>query len=185
MFDFERFLEEKMNPLYRAHYAIWVHWWPVWRSITLKNILKYWEKCDLVKDGNIFLDYGCGTGDFSFQAASRVSEEGKVFALDYFPRQLEIVQAKAEKAGLDNIETILSDRDTGLPDESVDVVWMCDVLHEIKERRRVLKEMHRVLKDDGVLAIHDGMRERTLAYTANLFQLSQKGDKFLTFDKIS
>jgi len=37
---------------------------------------------------------------------------------------------------------------------------MCDVLHEIKERRAVLEELHRILRKEGVLAIHDGMRDR-------------------------
>ncbi|MFC2004607.1 class I SAM-dependent methyltransferase [Chloroflexota bacterium] len=185
MFDIERFLEEKLNPVYRAHYALWVHWWPVWRSISGRSILRKWEQCNLVQEGQTFLDYGCGTGDFTIPAAKKVSEKGKVYALDYFPRQLEIVAAKSEKAGLINIETILSNSKTGLPNESVDVIWMCDVLHEIKERRAVLKELHRVLKREGFLAIHDGMGKKTLDYTTDLFSLTGRDNKFLRFTKIS
>lgn len=185
MFDIERFLEEKLNPVYRAHYALWVFWWPIWRSITGKGIIRKWDRCNLVEEGQVFLDYGCGTGDFAFHAAVKVGEKGKVFALDYFPRQLKIVKRKAEKAGLSNIETILSKSNTGLPDNSVDVIWMCDVLHEIKERRTVLEELHRVLKKEGALAIYDGMGGETLDYTADLFSLSGRDDKFFRFTKIS
>lgn len=172
-----------MNPVYRAHYALWVHWWPLWRKISSKGIRKQWDRYNLVRDGFTFLDYGCGTGDFTVPAAEMVTSEGQVYALDYFPRQLEIVRDKAKKAGLKNIKTILSRKNTGLPDESVDVIWMCDVLHEIKERRQVIKEAHRVLKKKGTLAIHDGMKDKTLDYTRGLFSLWQRNGKFLTFTK--
>jgi ubiquinone/menaquinone biosynthesis C-methylase UbiE len=185
LFDIERFLEEKLNPLYRAHYSLWVYWWPLWRSFSARGIVGQWEEWDLVREGQTFLDYGCGTGDFTIQAAKRVSETGKVYALDYFSRQLEIVTERSAKAGLANIETILSSHKTGLPDESVDVIWMCDVLHEIKERRNVLSELHRVLKKDGTLALHDGMGEKALDYTSDLFSLIRRDDKFLRFAKIS
>ena len=184
MFDIERFLEEKLNPIYKAHYAVWVYWWPLWRNFTGRSILRQWEQTSLVKEGQTFLDYGCGTGDFTIPAAKIIKANGKVYALDYFPRQLEIVTEKAEKEGLTNIETIISDSKTGLPDESIDVIWVCDVLHEIKERRAVLEELHRVLKKDGTLAIHDGMRERVFAYTDGLFSLIGRDDKFLRFVKI-
>lgn len=185
MFDYERFLEEKLNPVYRVHYALWVYWWPMWRSISGRSIVRQWEDNNLVQEGQTFLDYGCGTGDFTLHAARKVSVKGKVYALDYFPRQLEIVSERSRKAGLTNVETIHSQSQTGLPDESVDVIWMCDVLHEIKERRAVLTELHRVLKKDGVLAIHDGMREETLSYTGDLFSLVVRDEKFLRFAKIN
>ena len=185
MFDIERFLEEKMNPVYRVHYALWVHWWPVWRSLTGGSYVRLWDEWNLVREGQTFLDYGCGTGDFTLHAARKVRETGKVYALDYFPRQLEIVKERSARAGLANIETIRSTADTGLPDESVDVIWMCDVLHEIKERRAVLSELHRVLKKDGGLALHDGMAEKALDYTTDLFSLDSQDNKFLRFSKIS
>ena len=96
---------------------------------------------------------------------------------------LEIVKEKSEKAKLTNVETILSDSQTGLVDESIDVVWLCDVLHEIKERKMVLEELHRVLKNEGVLAIHDGMGKKALAFTKELFSLAQEEKNFLLFTK--
>lgn len=185
MFDIERFFEEKMNPVYRAHYQLWVLWWPLWRNFSRRNMLRQWQQYDLVREGQTFLDYGCGTGSFTIPAARMVGMKGKVYAVDYFPRQLEMVGRQSEKAGLSNIETILSDSQTGLPDESVDTIWLCDVLHEIKERRAVLEELHRVLKNEGVLAIHDGMKDRVLDYTEGLFSLIGQDEKLLRFDKIN
>ncbi len=139
----------------------------------------------MVREGQTFLDYGCGTGSFTIPAAKIVNTRGKVYALDYFPRQLEMVEEQSKKKGLINIETILSDCKTGLPDECIDVIWMCDVLHEIKERRAVLEESHRVLKSEGVLAIHDGMGKKVLDYSAGLFSLTGRDGKLFRFAKIS
>ena len=138
----------------------------------------------MVKEGQTFLDYGCGTGDFTIPAARIVKTMGKVYALDYFPRQLEIVEKKSKNEGLTNIKPILSDSQTDLPDECVDVAWMCDVLHEVRERRAVLEELHRVLKGEGVLAIYDGMKDRILDYTTGLFSLTERDGKFFSFTKI-
>ena len=181
----ESFLEERLNPIYRAHYALWVHWWSLWRSIyTGQNIRRKWEQFNLVKEGQSFLDYGCGTGDFTIPAARIVGVKGKIYALDCFPRHLKIVEKKAKKEGLSNIETILSDNKTSLPDECIDTIWMCDVLHEVEQKRAVLEELHRVLKGEGVLAIYDGMRDRVLSYTIGLFSLSARDGKLLKLAKI-
>ncbi|MFC2072158.1 class I SAM-dependent methyltransferase [Chloroflexota bacterium] len=184
MLDIERFLEERLNPIHKAHYAIWVYWWPLWRSIySRRNILRKWEQGNLIQGEQTFLDYGCGTGDFTIPAARIVGASGKIYALDCFPRQLEIVEEKSRKEGLTNIETILSDSKTGLPNECIDVIWMCDVFHEVRERQAVLEELHRVLRGEGVLAIYDGMRERVLNYTNGLFSLTGRDGKLLKFAK--
>jgi len=41
-----------------------------------------------------------------------------------------------------------------------------------------------VLKRDGSLAIYDGMGEKALEYTVDLFSLTEKDDKFFRFVKI-
>jgi ubiquinone/menaquinone biosynthesis C-methylase UbiE len=138
----------------------------------------------LIQEGQTVLDYGCGTGSFTIPAARIVSTRGKVYALDYFPRQLEIVEQQSIKEKLTNIETILSDSQTGLPDECVDVIWMCDVIHEIKERRAVLEELHRVLKREGILVIYDGMRAKVLNYATGLFFLTERDGKLFKFVKV-
>ena len=103
MANIELFFKEKLNPLYKAHYAIWVYWWPLWRSIySGRSIQQKWRPCNLVKEGQTLLDYGCGTGCFVVPAARIVGIKGKVYALDCFPRQLEIVKERARKEGRAN-----------------------------------------------------------------------------------
>jgi hypothetical protein len=45
--------------------------------------------------------------------------------------------------------------------------------------------MHRILKNEGALAIYDGMGDKTLKYTDRLFSLTEKGEKLLRFEKIT
>lgn len=184
MFDIEIFLQKKLNPLYRGWYTVFLYWWPLWKRLhDRRTILERWDQFGLVKRGQSFLDYGCGPGVFSIPAARIVGPRGKVYALDCIPRHLRILEKRAKEEGLTNVETILSDRETGLPDECIDVVWMCAVLHEIEQKEAILEEMHRVLRRNGILGIYDGMKDGVLSYTAGLFALVERGGKFLKLTK--
>jgi ubiquinone/menaquinone biosynthesis C-methylase UbiE len=182
--DIEIFLKEKLHPVYRVWYGAWIYWWPLWRSfISGPSILKKWTEFGLVKEGQYFLDFGCGTGDFSIPAARIVGVKGKVFALDCNPNQLKIVEKKARKAGINNITTILSEEKAYLPNESIDIVWMCDVLHEIRNKREVLEKVHSMLKTRGTLIVYDGLKDKVLNYSDGLFTLEKQDGKLLKFLK--
>jgi len=88
------------------------------------KILRKWEEFNLVREGQTLLDYGCGAGSFTLPAARRVGRRGKVYALDCFHRQLKMVEQKLIEEGLTNVQTILSNLETGLPDESIDIIWI-------------------------------------------------------------
>jgi SAM-dependent methyltransferase len=122
-----------------------------------------------LKEGMIIMDYGCGPGRFTIPSAKIVGRNGKVYAADANASALERVKKEAKIEGLENIETVLrgrSDLTTGLQDENVDAILVYDVMHEIGHRERLLKELHRVLKQNGFLSIfpmHMGT-ERMLAF---------------------
>jgi ubiquinone/menaquinone biosynthesis C-methylase UbiE len=96
---------------------------------------------------------------------------------------LKVVEEKARKAGITNIQTILSEKKSYLPDESIDIVWMCDVLHEIKNKREVLEEVHCLLKNKGTLIVYDGLKDKVLNYADGLFSLEKQDGKLLKFLK--
>jgi ubiquinone/menaquinone biosynthesis C-methylase UbiE len=106
-----------------------------------------------IKEGQTILDFGCGPGFYSVAAAKMVGAKGEVYALDIHPLAVQSVQKKAQKAGLTNITTILSDRDTRLPDQSIDVALAYDMIHMVQDKQALLRELHRVLKPDGVLSV--------------------------------
>ena len=138
-----------------------------------------------LQKGQTMLDYGCGVGVFTMPAAQIVGDGGVVYALDIHPLCIRTVEKEIEKRGIANVKTILSDRDTGLPDESVDVVLVYDVLQFITDRGWLMEEFHRVLKPDGRLcatAEHLDVNEFLDVITrGNLFTLVDQKEKVFRF----
>jgi ubiquinone/menaquinone biosynthesis C-methylase UbiE len=138
--------------------------------------------------GQIVLEYGCGIGSFTIPTAQIVGEEGTVYAVDIQPLAIEAVRKRAAKGNLTNIKVILSDRATGLPDESVDVVLLYDTLHLVKDKPALLQELHRVLKADGHLSADHEHTDREAFLdtmrTGNLFALQDQNGEVLGFSKL-
>ncbi|MCP4543453.1 MAG: class I SAM-dependent methyltransferase, partial [Chloroflexi bacterium] len=113
-----------------------------------------------IKPGSRVLDYGCGPGGYVAGTAKLVGQSGKVYALDLHPLAIQRIQKLARKEQLTNVETIHSDCQTGLPDNSVDVVLLHDIFHMLDDPQAILAELHRVLKRGGTLSVSDHhMRE--------------------------
>ena len=140
-----------------------------------------------IKPGFHVLDYGCGPGSYVIPLAELVGESGKVYALDIHPLAIQKVKDIASKKQLANVETILSDCQTGSPDNSLDVVLLYDAFHHLSDPDVVLKELHRVLKPDGILSFGDHhLKEKEIVAEAindRLFKLLRKGERTYTFLK--
>jgi len=140
-----------------------------------------------IKEGQTVLDFGCGPGSYAIPAARMVGQKGRVYALDIHPLAIKAVEHKAKKKALTNITTILSDRDTGLPEESIDVVLLYDTIHMITDKRALLKELHRAMKAKGLLSIlaeHIKVEDVIeIAQKDGLFSLGYQDGRLLNFEK--
>ena len=140
-----------------------------------------------IKPGFHVLDYGCGPGSYIIPLAGLVGESGKVYALDIHPLAIQKVKDIALKKQLTNVETILSDCQTGLPNNILNVVLLYDAFHHLSDPDVVLKELHRVLKPDGILSFGDHhLKENEIVSGVTyggLFRLSRKGQRAYTFLK--
>jgi ubiquinone/menaquinone biosynthesis C-methylase UbiE len=138
-----------------------------------------------IKQGFHVLDYGCGPGSYILPLAEMVGRWGKIYALDMHPLALQMAKDLALKKTFINVDTIHSDCQTGLPDNSLDAVLLYDTLHDLGDPGRVLQELHRVLKPTGVLSISDHhMKEVEIVSRltkTGLFKMSTKGKKTYTF----
>jgi ubiquinone/menaquinone biosynthesis C-methylase UbiE len=106
-----------------------------------------------VCEGQTVLDYACGPGYYTIPAARMVGPAGRVYALDIQPAAAAMVRQRAQAAGVDNVTTIVSGRDTGFPAASVDLVLLYDAIAGIAGKRGVLAELDRVLQPAGVLSV--------------------------------
>ena len=140
-----------------------------------------------IKPGYHVLDFGCGPGAYVTHTSELVGKSGIIYALDIHPLAIKRVQGIALKNKLKNIETIQSDCKTGLPNSSIDVVLLYDVFHGLSDRKKVLEELHRVLKPTGILSLTDHhLKENEIiskVTSGGLFSLSSKGKKTYTFFK--
>jgi ubiquinone/menaquinone biosynthesis C-methylase UbiE len=140
-----------------------------------------------IKPGFRVLDYGCGPGSYTFPLAELVGESGQIYALDIHPLAIRRVKDMASKKRLANVQTILSDCQTGLPDNSLDVVLLYDIFHHLSDPNKILKELHRVLKPSGVLSFsdHHMKEDEIVSGVANsgFFSLSQRNQRTYSFTK--
>jgi ubiquinone/menaquinone biosynthesis C-methylase UbiE len=140
-----------------------------------------------IEKGFHVLDYGCGPGSYIIPATELVGNFGKIIALDTHPLAIRKTQDIIEKNQIKNVITILSNCKTGLPDESLDVVLLYDVFHIFKNPNRILRELNRVLKSNGILSFSDHhMKENEIVSRMTedkLFELSGKNRKTFQFSK--
>lgn len=138
-------------------------------------------------EGQVVLDYGCGPGSFSVEAARITGESGRVYALDISPHAMESVRKASAAAGFQTIIPIQSDCATGLDDNSVDVVILYDIFHDLEDPGCVLTEIARVMKTDGKVSFSDHHMKETEIITgmtaSGLFTLSGRGKRTYTFIK--
>lgn len=140
-----------------------------------------------LKNGFKVLDYGCGPGGYVVPVSEAVGSSGKLYALDAMPIAIEMVKKTVAKKGLKNVQTILSDCATGLPDEELDVALVYDVFHDLEDQKAVLTELHRVLKPNGVISFSDHHMNESDIVTeitgTGLFKLPKKNKHTYTFSK--
>ncbi len=119
---------------------------------------RYWRKkavaTMLAGKGTKYLDIGCGTGDVAITVL-RQAPGAHVTGIDLSQDMLKFAAAKTEKAGLSGQATYQAGDATKLPFAagSFDGVISAFCLRNIVNRATALKEMRRVLRPNGSLAI--------------------------------
>lgn len=114
---------------------------------------------ELQLEGGIsFLDLGCGRGEYAMIASEIVGNEGVVYGIDLWEEGINFLQEEASARGSKNIKAMVADAGKKLPleDTSIDVCFMATVFHDLvlaNTAEGALKEVFRVLKEGGVLAI--------------------------------
>jgi predicted nicotinamide N-methyase len=140
-----------------------------------------------IRAGQTVLDFGCGSGTYAIPAARIVGQTGRVYILDKDHKALDELIENARKEGLQNVERINSCGDVkiGLEKESIDVVLLFDVFHsyyfpEHSQRRRLLAEIHGILKKDGVLMVYPKHMEAQARREIEDHDFSVRGERSTT-----
>lgn len=98
---------------------------------------------------------GVGGGFFTLEFSRNVGKNGRVYAIDTKKEALEFIGDKAKEMEFNNINTILV-HETGLNlPEKVDLFFLRNVFHHLKEPENYFKGIIPFLKDDGKIAVVD------------------------------
>jgi SAM-dependent methyltransferase len=133
-------------------------WWAV--AITIDVPFRRWlhdpQKIvgPYLRPGMTAVDVGCGVGWFSIPMARMVGQQGKVIAVDLQPQMLDMLRRRAEKAGvLPRLELHQCRQDRLGIDAAADFALVFAMLHEVPDQRRLLGEIHDLLKPGGRLLL--------------------------------
>jgi ubiquinone/menaquinone biosynthesis C-methylase UbiE len=101
------------------------------------------------------LDIGCGPGTITADLAALVPD-GRVTAVDHAPGILGQARATAAERGLGNVEFAVADvHALNYPDNTFCVVHAHQVLQHVGDPVQALREMYRVTKPGGFVAVRD------------------------------
>lgn len=112
-----------------------------------------------IRRGSVVADIGSGTGLFTPMLSRATGPEGKVCAVDIVPSFLKLIEERSAQAGLRNVQTVLcTERSVGLPPNSIDLAFLCDVYHHFEYPVQSLASLHRALRPNGEVFLIDFKR---------------------------
>lgn len=129
-----------------------------------KSSIKFLDSDEILNQLNltgseVFMDAGCGDGHIAIRAIQNYIPDGLAYAVDnYEPSiaELEEYKAKNNIENLINIKADITQDIVRIEDDSVDVIFMLNVVHGFKASGNmddVVEKLLRILKTNGKFAI--------------------------------
>lgn len=120
--------------------------------------------------GDEIVELGPGSGYFSAHLAAALPR-GRLHLADVQPQMLEKARKKVNRLGMENVDFTTLDGGDLFPDSNFDAVVLVSVLGEVADQRSCLASLRRVLRPDGLLAIHESIPDPDLIRFDDLVSL--------------
>lgn len=117
-----------------------------------------------LKSGDTIIDFGSGPGFWTIIMAEKVVPGGKVYAVDQFETNLEIIKSKAQAKGLTNIiykKSLYSAGKISVSDKA-DLILISNILSLIKNDESLILSARENAKEGTKLVIVDWSKKSKL-----------------------
>ena len=119
-------------------------------------------------------DIGAGSGYYTFRMAGKVPQ-GKVYAVDIQAEMLDLMRQRIEREGIDNVQLIRGrESSPQLEPNSVDLVTMVDVYHELSHPREMMENIVAALRPGGRFILLEYRAEEPTVPIKQLHKLSEE-----------
>lgn len=133
--------------------GFWEKFAKVYTAFMAKNNMAFENICNIletyVDNEKSVLELACGTGQITFRMASKAHSWE---ATDYSANMIKEAKKRSDKVMFKAIHFCVQDAtNLTFDDEKFDVVIIANALHIMPDPDAALREIHRVLKKDGIL----------------------------------
>lgn len=109
-----------------------------------------------IKPGMAVADIGAGTGLLTRMFTSAVGDKGTVYAVDISQKFLDHIKKTCEERDIKNVKTVkCTDTSAELPENSIDVAFICDTYHHFEFPFKTMASIHKALKPGGQVILID------------------------------
>ena len=138
---------------YSKTYDGLLYFWPY------VNLISMLKKRLSVKEGDVVLELGCGTGNILYSLLE--NKPSKLVGVDISKGMLSVAANKLANERSIPTQLVQSDLVSYLNNattQSVDKIVTCNVLYAIEDQKVLWQEIIRVLKDDGLVVVTTSVR---------------------------
>ena len=106
-------------------------------SYDMIDTAAFWPALNLEK-GSVMLDLGCGIGNYAVEAAVRIGQSGRIYAIDAWAEGIEQLKTRMTEKGLSNIVPTVADISRHIPvdADNIDLCLMATVAHDLIQDKR-------------------------------------------------
>jgi predicted methyltransferase len=137
-----------------------------WRQLFEGDDREIYRKRDLIlklaapRPGTDIADVGAGTGLFTMMLSEAVGDGGRVYAEEVMEKFSRFIAERAAREKRANVVSVMgTETGIGLPANSIDLAFACDVYHHFDQPQKMLASIRRALRADGELFLVDFSRE--------------------------
>ena len=128
-----------------------------------------------LRPGEVVADLGAGSGYFTFRMAPKVGQGGKVLAVEIQDEMLKTLRERAASLKATNVEVVRgSEIDPNLPTNSVDLVLIVDVYHEMAYPFETMSKVRDALKPGGRVTFVEYRKEDPTVPIKEVHKMSVK-----------